>query len=108
MPNETGVADERLEGGERCRAVGRAAEVIVADAGEARDRALEIAAWIDERGEALAGNKPAVGGPFESDSADLDDAVARRVEAGGLEVDRDELLQEARFLARRRRGDLKV
>lgn len=103
VPDDAGIAGEGLEGRERGRRVRRAAKVLIADAGEPRDGALEVTPGIDERGESLAGAEPAVGGAVEADGADLDDAVARRIEAGGLEVDRDELLQVARFLAGRRR-----
>ena len=60
-------------------------------AGQPRDRWIERAPGIHEGGEALAGYEHAVNTAHEPDGADLDDAVAPRIEAGGLEVDRDEL-----------------
>ena len=60
-------------------------------AGQPRDRRSERAPRVDEGGEALAGNERTVSAALEPDRADLDDAVTPGIEAGGLEVDRDEL-----------------
>jgi hypothetical protein len=85
-------SQERPEGRDRGFGRGRAREVGVADPREADDDALERLTRVDVRDETLALDQRAVGGGVEPDGADLDDAVDGRVEAGGLDVDRDELL----------------
>jgi hypothetical protein len=67
-------------------APGRAAQVGVAQTGEARDRRRQRDAGVDERLERLGDLERA-----DADGADLAHAVARRREARRLEVEDDEL-----------------
>lgn len=67
-------------------------EVLVPDAGQARDGAREPASGIDERGEALADRDLADFVEGDPCRADLDDPVALRIEAGGLQVERYQAL----------------
>jgi len=104
------VADHRRrseEGGkarERFVRGGRANEIGVANAGEARDDRGERGARVDEGAEALADGDSAVCGEVDARGADLDDAVAVRVETGGLEIEGDELQIGPRSSAAPRRG----
>ncbi len=102
VPHEVGAGGERREiGGGGVRG-GRAREVVVTDAGEAHDRVGKRAAGIHEgveRAHDLGAARP--------HRADLHQALAGGVEAGGLHVHEDELvLPQRRRLSRalRERG----
>lgn len=64
----------------------RADEIVVADPREARDRTREPASGVSERREALADRDLADLVEADPCRADLDDAVALRIEAGSLQV----------------------
>src|SRR5438477_245204 len=64
----------------------RAGQILVADAGEARDDRLERRAGIDERREALANAHRAFAVERHARGSDLDDAICRRVEPRRFEV----------------------
>lgn len=85
--------DERVEPRQRDLGRRRTDEVVVRDAGEARDGAVQRLAGIDERAEAFADRDAAVGRERDARGADLDDAVVRGVEAGCLEIERDEFYE---------------
>ncbi|MEK7860768.1 MAG: hypothetical protein AAB284_05360 [Chloroflexota bacterium] len=95
VPDETEVAriaDEPEEFRDRRGGVRRADEVGVVDPGQARDRRADRTAGVDEGDESLTDLDVAGWRGAETDRADLDDAVAIRVEPRRLEVDRDEPL----------------
>ncbi|MDE3113155.1 MAG: hypothetical protein KGK34_09465 [Chloroflexota bacterium] len=103
MPDQRRVlAQESDEARHRVLERRRAREVAVGDAGQARDRPRQRAARVDEGDEAIGRRERAVRRRGQADGTDLDDAVRDRIEAGGLEVDRDELLRSDALLAARR------
>jgi len=85
------VAEEGRKARERDIRGWRAREVLVTDAGEARDDALERRAGIYEAAEALTNGDGAVQVETYAHRTDLDDAVRGRIESGRLEVQRDEV-----------------
>jgi hypothetical protein len=91
------VAEERAEAGDRVVRRWRAGEVGVADTGDAPDHPGERLTRIDEGDEAASLRERAVSRWREADRSDLDDAVDRRVEPGGLDVDRDQLFRRGLF-----------
>ena len=84
VPDEDGVAGERPEAGEASANGGAPARSASRDADHAGDEEGDRHAGIDERRKrsTIARSWP------EADGADVDDAVAQRVEAGGLGVER--------------------
>ena len=86
VPEDRHRAEERVEPRERDLRPWRAGQILVADAGEARDDRLERRAGIDERGEALANAHRAFAVERHARGADLDDAICGRVEPGRFEV----------------------
>jgi hypothetical protein len=98
VPEERGaIAEEFGETPQRLGQWWRAGEVLGPDPGQARDGRSERAAGIDESDETVGDGELAARVAREAYGPDLDDAVAFRVETGGLEVDRD----EARTLRKR-------
>jgi hypothetical protein len=91
-------ADDRLERGS-------AEKILIADAGEARDRGPNADAGSDECAEALAQGDGAVVLDAKAHRSDLDDAVRLRVEPGGLDVERDEFQRCAVLAAAQPRWD---
>jgi acyl-coenzyme A synthetase/AMP-(fatty) acid ligase len=87
--------DERREPAEHRLEHGRPEKIVVTDAGETRDHAIQVHARIDEAAEARSHRDGAVLFDADADRADLDDAVQLRVEPGGLEVEGDELQSDA-------------
>src|SRR5207245_8198036 len=83
--------EERAEAGHGLLERRRAGEVLVMDAREARDRRVQRLAGVHEGRETLADGEDAVRVERDTRGADLDDALDRRVEPGGLQVYRDKL-----------------
>ncbi len=99
MPDEDRIAGEGSETRDRGFDGGRVAEVRIADPGQPRDRRPDVAAWIDERTEALA-RIGALGREPDAYGADLDDPIRLRIEPRRFQVDRDELLHQVADLGR--------
>jgi hypothetical protein len=98
------VSDERRVGAEERDQAGEGVverrcsrEVLGTDTREAGDRRAERAARIDESDELVRDDVVAARAYREARSADLDDPVVVRIEAGRLEVDRDESLRWSLF-----------
>jgi len=104
VPDDGGRSDERGELAKRDRGWWRAPQILVADAGESRDRGMQIDARVDEGAETLADVHRSVWCEADVGSADLDDGIGRRIEPGGLEVERDELYVGLGSSAAQRRG----
>lgn len=91
------VTEERDQAGQGFGERRRPREVLRTDPRETGDRRAERAARVDEADELLRDDVVAVRADREARGADLDDPVGVRIEAGRLEVDRDEVFRWGLF-----------